>query len=69
MVLVHVRHMAELEKELRKRLDATEQAILELAAAFRRSGVPAEGFGALSLRPEAENPDRPSADQGSTVST
>ncbi len=69
LLLVHARHMNELEKELRKQIELHEQAILELDSALRRSGVPLEGFGALSLRPESENPDRPSAGRGSTVST
>jgi hypothetical protein len=52
--------IAQLERELR----AVEQAILEIAAALRRSGL-LDGFGALSLPPS--NPDRQSADPRSTI--
>jgi hypothetical protein len=47
----------------------TEQAILELDAALRRSGVLPRGSWALSLRPRTEGPDRQSADAESTIST
>jgi hypothetical protein len=57
------------DKRLHERCDRIEQAILELDAALRRSGVLKHGSWALSLRSCDEAPDRQSADVGDTVST
>jgi hypothetical protein len=54
-------------RRVERRQQQAEQAILELDAAFRRSGL-FEGSWALSLRPpETQVPGRQSADPRSTI--
>lgn len=56
-------------RQTRKRLELHEQAILELAATLRRSGLsPSAELGALSLHSDGEGSDRQSADGRSTLS-
>ncbi len=55
--------------EVEKRANAYERAILDLAAALRRSGVIGDESWALSLHSAPTDPDRQSADEPSTLST
>ncbi len=63
------RNMQEKVKALEERVVLHDQAILELDAALRRSGLPPDGSWALSLHPSESDPGRQSADAPSRLST